>query len=99
MFAENYKALKKESLNKADVPHSWIDNPNVVKMAILCELIYKKSMQSQYKPPTPFSYTYQQSDFKICKENEMDRNRQTTFKRRREVRYPTLCDHKTYHKY
>lgn len=50
-------------------------NPNVVKMAILCELIYKQSMQSQYKPPIPFSYTYQQSDFKICKENQMDRNR------------------------
>lgn len=48
----------KESLHKTDVPYSWIDDPNVVKKAIYCALVYKKSMQSQYKPPTSFSYLY-----------------------------------------
>ena len=40
----------KESLHKADVPYFWIDNPNVVKKAIHCELMCKKSMQSRHKP-------------------------------------------------
>lgn len=48
----------KESLHETDVPYSWIDDPNVVKKAIYCALMYKKSMQSQYKPPTSFSYLY-----------------------------------------
>ena len=81
LYAENYKTLMKEikdDINRwRDIPCSWIERINIVKMTILPKAIYRFNA-IPIKLPMAFFIELEQNNLKICMETQKTPNTQSS---------------------
>ena len=82
LYSENYKILIKEIKDDTnrwrDVPCSWIERINIVKMTILPKAIYRFN---PYQTANDFFHRFRTKKFTICTETQKTPNSQNNFEK------------------